>query len=323
MTFIALSLTHALERRTKLSVAGFEPSLPELQPQRSRLELSLRRIDPSRPLFELCLVVIELSFAKSRAAFKCLNKAVDLEGMALIPKDSYARISFFASRAEQWLERADEIGLSETSAEAIAEAVAAAREARAEASIAAEAAKSATARANLADETLTRLGAAAIRTIKAFAVSQPSESDEYAVLNAASIDRPQRPGPKRRTQGERDAAVPRISNVNATPDSFGNILLRWETVRGATMGAGAGMSYMISRRIDGGPEALIAMVGGPGPGRTSSTYLDDAVPIGARTLSYSVTPMQHGGIGKAASVGVVFGRVASPTTHTAPARVAA
>jgi hypothetical protein len=319
VAFFACCLIDALERHTKLSLAGFEPSMPELQPQPLRLELSLSRIDPPRPLFEPCSGRFELSFGKSQAAFKCLNEVVDLEGMALIPKDSYARLSFFASRAEQWVERADEIGLSETSAEAIAKAVAAAKEARAEASLAAEAAKSATARANLADETLTRLGAAAIRTIKAFAVSQPNEADESTVYSAASLDRPQRPGPKRRTQGERDAAVPRISNVSATPDAHGNVRLRWETVRGATMGAGAGMSYMVSRRIDNGPEALIAMVGGPGPGRTSSTYLDDAVPIGTRSLFYTITPSQGGGVGTANTASVQFGR----TPSMAQARVAA
>jgi hypothetical protein len=284
-----------------------------------RLELSLSRIDPPRPLFEPCSGRFELSFGKSQAAFKCLNQAVELESMALIPKDSYARLSFFANRAQQWLERADEIGLSEASAEAIAEAVAAAKEARAAASLAAEAAKSATARANLADEALTRLGAAAIRTIKAFAVSQPDESGESAVLIAASIDAPQRPGPKRRTQSERDHAVPRVINVKATPDSFGNVRLRWETVRSATMGAGAGMSYMVSRRIDNGPEALIAMVGGPGPGRTSSTYLDDAVPIGTRSLFYTITPSQGGGVGQANTAFVQFGRV----SHMTVARTAA
>lgn len=239
--------------------------------------------------------------------------------MALIPKDSQARLSFFATHAPHWVERADEIGLTASSAEAVADAVTAAKEARAAAYAAAEAAKSATLLANAADEALTRVGAAAIRTIKAFAASQPSEIDESTVYTAALIDAPHRPGPKRRTQGERDAAVPRISNVSATPDAHGNVRLRWETVRGATMGAGAGMSYMISRRIDNGPEALIAMVGGPGPGRTSSTYLDDAVPIGTRSLFYSITPSQGGGVGTANTATVQFGR----TPSMAQARAAA
>lgn len=230
--------------------------------------------------------------------------------MALIPKDSQARLSYFATRAPQWVERADEIGLNEVSAQAIQDAVTAAKEAKTAAYEAAEAAKFATARANLADESLTRLGAAAIRTIKAFAVSQPDPAESSAVLIAAGIDPPHRPGPRRRTQGERNDAVPRVINATATPDAYGNVQLRWESVRGATMGAGAGMSYAIARRIDAGPESLLAMVGGPGPGRTSSTYTDTAVPFGARTIFYTVTPRQGGGVGQSSTAFVQFGREA-------------
>jgi hypothetical protein len=301
-------LIDAFERRLNLQEAGFRPAAPELQPWRWRLELSRRRIEPLHPLFEPCFGRFELPFTKLQRALKRFDQTAELVGMALIPKNSQARLSFFATRAEQWLERAGEIGLSKASAGAVVAAVAAAAEARAAAVSAAEAAKAATARANLADENLTRLGAAAIRTIKAFAASQPDPSDESGVLIAASIDPPRRPGPKHRTQVERDNAVPRVITAVAAPDALGNVRLRWESVRGATMGAGAGMSYTIARRVNNGPRSLLAMVGGPGPGRTSSTYLDEAVPIGARSIVYTITPSQGGGVGRAANAYVQFGR---------------
>lgn len=227
--------------------------------------------------------------------------------MALIPKDATGRLAYFTTHAPIWLERAAEIGLDEEQAQAVLEAVEAAKAAQLAANMAAEAAKSATLRWNFADELMTRLGAGALRSIKACAAGQPTPTDESAVYTAAQVDRPNRPGPKRRDQAERNNAVPRVNTINATPDSFGNVRLRWTAVRGATMGAGAGMAYEIARAIDGGPEALIGVVGGPGAGRTSNTFTDEHVPHGARNIFYRVTPMQGGGVGTSSSATVRFG----------------
>ncbi len=228
--------------------------------------------------------------------------------MALIPKDSASRLSFFNTHAPIWEERAAEIGLSPEQASEVVAALAAAKEAQWQANIAAEAAKSATARWNLAEETLVKAGANAIRVIKAFAASQPESPNDVYI--AASIDAPARTGPKRRTQIERNNAVPNISRLEARPVANGQIDLSWQTFRGATMGAGAGMMYTIARRVDNGPETTIGVIGGPGPGRTSSTFRDERVPARARSITYSVTPMQGGGVGATKNTTVTFGTVA-------------
>lgn len=229
--------------------------------------------------------------------------------MALIPQDATKRYDFFNTLAPVWGERAAEIGVSEADMQDLKVAVEDARLARVQALAAAQAAEAATANARLADERMTRLGALAIGEIKSFAKRQPTREATGHVFTVAHLPVPGRPGPRHRDQSERNAAVPRVAQVWATPDAQGHVHLRWITHRGASMGAGAGMMYKVARQVDGAAAVVIGLVGGPGPGRTSNTFTDDAVPVGARHLSYSVTPMQRGGTGTSASVGVVFGRV--------------
>gem|GEM_PF-1627272 len=244
-----------------------------------------------------------------RAALKVLQANVESPRMALIPTDAVKRYDFFNTLAPVWGEHASEIGVSDKDISDLKAAVDDARIARAEALAAAQAAEAATANARLADERMTRLGALAIGEIKSFAKRQPTSQATGHVFTVAHLPVPGRPGPCARNQSERNAAVPRVAQVWATPDAQGHVHLRWITHRGASMGAGAGMMYKVARQVDDGAAVVIGLVGGPGPGRTSNTFTDDAVPVGARALSYSVTPMQHGGTGPAASVGVVFGRV--------------
>ena len=246
---------------------------------------------------------------KLRRSLKAVHEEVESPHMALIPQDAAKRSTFFQTLAPVWAERHAEIGVSEADMVDLKVAVEEARVARAEAVAAAQAAESATMKARLADERMTRLGSLAIAEIKSFAKRQETPHDVSNVFVAAQLPAPGRPGPRHRDQSERNAAVPRVVQVFATPDAQGAVTLRWITHRGASMGAGAGMMYQIAREVDGRASAVIGVVGGPGPGRTSNTFTDTAVPIGARHINYSVTPMQHGGTGTTAIVGVVFGSV--------------
>lgn len=237
--------------------------------------------------------------------------------MRVITQNPSERITFFEVHAPQWVERASEIGLSDEQAALVQAQTIATREAFARAYAAAQEARAATSAWQEESRRLRTIGGHAVQSIKAFAQSRSTEAETSDVYETALLPIPGRGGPKRRSQGERDAAVPRVRNVNAFPDAHGRITLRWTCGQGATMGAGTGMSYAIERwtNNDRATAQIIAVVGGPGAGRRDNTYIDDQVPSGTASVCYCVTPHQAGGVGRASlAVTVNFGTIAGAFT---------
>lgn len=238
--------------------------------------------------------------------------------MPVIPQAAGERLLFFRTHLSAWAEHAAAIGVDEESVAELAALVEAAAEARAHANDLEEKAASARLLARNADATMERAGQTIVRTIKAFAESVPLESSNVYAL--ALIPAPARPGPKRRDQSERNAAVPRIRTCTAEPNSHGEVTLTWTCGLGATMGAGTGMSYKIERWFNGQRAGahVIDVIGSPGPGRRSNVYTDRHVPPGLSTVQYQVTPIQRGGIGNAGPVAMVqFGMVGTTRAKAA------
>lgn len=229
----------------------------------------------------------------------------------VLPDNPAAQLRFFETHSTIWLAAPPSaIGLSDTQAAAVDEATARAAVAFAAAQVARQAARSATLDWETAAAALRELGGNAINTIKAFARA----SDDPNVFPAAGITPPGRPGPKRRSQSEADAAVPNIRTCAARPNAFGGVEVEWTCGMGATMGAGAGMMYRVMRSLDRGPSVLIEFVGSPGPGRRTVRFTDDSVPTGTRTADYTVTPMRGGATGRTGPIASVqFGSESGAT----------
>ncbi len=233
----------------------------------------------------------------------------------VLPDNPAAQLEFFQVHAQHWSVDPPAIGLSDALAAEVAAATARAAAAFAAAQVARQAARSATRDWEDAAASLRELGGNAINVIKAFARA----SDDPGVLIAASIAPPGRPGPKRRSPDEADAALPHIRTCSARPNAFGGVEVEWTCGMGATMGAGSGMMYRVHRSLDRGPSTLIEVVGSPGAGRRTSRFTDTTVPTGTRTAEYFITPMRGsatGEVGLSATVqfGGNAGAVGTPRT---------
>jgi hypothetical protein len=227
----------------------------------------------------------------------------------VLPDNPAAQLEFFQVHAPIWSAAPPAaIGMTDAQAAAVAAATARATAALAAAQAARQAARNATLEWEDAAASLRALGGSAITTIKAFAQASGDPAGG-GVFIAASIEPPSRPGPKRRTADEADAALPRIRTCVARPNAFGGVEVEWTCGMGATMGAGAGMMYRVHRSLDRGDFALIDIVGSPGPGRRTVRFTDETVPTGTRQVEYTITPMRGSARGRPGPSALVrFGR---------------
>ncbi len=212
----------------------------------------------------------------------------------VLPDNPASQLAFFQVHAPMWVAQAGTIGLGQEQAAQVAAATRAAAAALAAAEAARRASIDATRAWQDAAGELRRVGGAAVMSIKAHA----TVSRDPGVLVRAGIGAPEKPGPGRRSASEKSEALPRVRACTATPLNFARAKVEWTCGAGAMMGAGAGMSYRVSRSINGGPLKLIDVVGSPGAGRRTSTYVDESIPVGVQTVGYTITPMRGGAVGR-------------------------
>ncbi len=222
----------------------------------------------------------------------------------ILPDNPASQLAFFKDHGPVWVSESDSIGLSSEQADEVVAATARAAAALAVATAARSAAKAATLEWESAAAQMSRVGRKAISTIKSFALA----TDDIKVYAAAHLDRPGRPGPKRRDAIEAKAAMPHIRSFWVRPDASGGVEIEWTCGQGATMGAGGGVVYQVFRAVDGGPLTHLEVVGSPGSGRRSVRFIDTTCPAGVRFVQYQVRPIRGAAVGAAGPlVTVQFG----------------
>ncbi len=222
--------------------------------------------------------------------------------MSLVPQTRDARIAFYESKIALWTAAAASIGLTAEQVAALATAVEAARDSAAAQLLAQESAKTATQVARQADEVMSREGAAAVATIRAYAKS----TNDPDVYNIAGIPEPAEPGP---------VAAPGVPYEFVTELLQGGALvLRWKCDNPA---GASGTVYEVFRRPVGVGEAY-AFVGTAG----EREFADNTIPAGTAGVTYLVQAVRSTRRGKPAEFNVTFGGGGRPA-ETTELRVAA
>jgi hypothetical protein len=199
--------------------------------------------------------------------------------MARLPRTHAERIQFYQSHLAPWQESREVLGLTPAQMQALTERVARAKEmfAALQAQRSALLSAGIAFRAALAD--LNATGGAAMNTIHARAKS--AKDPLLYTLAHLPIPQPAAPQP-----------APRKPYQQATHRTqHGQQMLRWQC---KSPRRGEGTLYEIQRRLDGGPDQWLAVVG-------KRQFTDDTIPPGTAELTYTITAVRCGKRGLSAA----------------------
>lgn len=214
--------------------------------------------------------------------------------MAVLPSKKSELLAFITTRADTWVDKAAEIGLSSAQANKVKSDLEAAVGAFEDADVARAAAKSATMDSDLAIADLRTSAADAVKTIRNFA----ERSNDPGVYALAQIPAP----------GTRGPSLPpgQPTDLRATLEPGGAITLNWKATN---PGSVSRVVYLIGRRLDAQTTfTTIDFVGG-------KEFTDATLPLGTRTATYLITPRAGGLTGPAsAQFTVQFGVAPGGTT---------
>ncbi|QQS09697.1 MAG: hypothetical protein IPK69_03495 [Phycisphaerales bacterium] len=193
--------------------------------------------------------------------------------MAVLPSSIVDRLEWFEQRYQDWIDNSASVGLSPAQSDAVKQATVAARAAYNAAQAARIAAKNATIGQAAAMRTLSDLGADAIRYIRAFAESQPTQQQQDTVYQLASVPPPAPPTPA----GPPEAPTDLVGDPNAD----GTVTLNWK-------GSTANQTFFtIWRRI--GTSTTWTQVGAV----ASKTFIDATAPAGVASVRYTVRAQRN------------------------------
>lgn len=190
--------------------------------------------------------------------------------MSVLPDQINERIQWFEQRIASWIAAPAAIGLTPAQCTALDTAIKAARNAYNAAQAARIAAKNATIGQRNALNTLSDLGADALRFIKAFAESQNNPNTVY---QAASVPPPAPPTPS-------GPPTP-PTNLVADPNADGTVSLRW---RGSTAYQ---TFFTVWRRI--GNNTQWTQLGAV----ATKSFRDASVPVGTPSVVYVVRSQRN------------------------------
>jgi hypothetical protein len=157
--------------------------------------------------------------------------------MRIIPKPLAEMLDFFRNRVDAWGQDPAAIGLTEQTAQAVAQAVADMADAKREAELARQAAKAAGQRYRQAARRLRRVGAGAAQQVRGFAQSRPTPGQRSAVYEAALLPEPRQAGPGP------EPGTPTRFRVGLLQD--GAITLEWD----CDNGGGTHVAYEVRRAV--------------------------------------------------------------------------
>jgi hypothetical protein len=193
--------------------------------------------------------------------------------MSTVPSKINERIQWFEQRIDQWDASPASIGLSPSSVAALKTAIEEARSAYDTAQLARIAAKNATLGQGTMVRNMSDLGADAIRYIRAFADSRPTEVQRDAVYQAASVPPPAQPQPA-------GMPVPPTAVV-ADPNADGTVTIRW---RGSTANQ---TFFTIWRRV--GNMSTWSQIGSV----ATKSFVDAGVPAGTPSVRYYIRSQRN------------------------------
>lgn len=223
--------------------------------------------------------------------------------MRVIPKPLAEMLVWFQGRASAWTGNAGAIGLTESTAQAVADAAQAMAQAKREAELAREAAKAAGQRYRQAARTLRRVGTGAAQQIRGFAQSRPTEADRAAVYTLALLPEPRGAGVVAQP------GTPTEFRVGLLQD--GAITLAWD----CDNDGGTHVSYQVRRAVDGDIDAgrfeHLETVG-------ERALVDRTLPAGVSRVEYAVRAVRKArggsrgadGQGRGRGAGLVRGKEA-------------
>lgn len=209
--------------------------------------------------------------------------------MRLVPRTTTGTISFYAIRAQKWVEHAHEIGISVDEAETIGTLAAEAKALNLAQDQAMAQARAATYALDIKLKELRTRGSAAVSKIRAAA----EVDGGTGIYIKALIDPPRGPG---------------LSPSPGRPEHFtsallqnGEVVISWDCWNPD----GGGTIYEVRRAIDAGGRDFVH-IGHAGPDKT---YIDRTIPRGTPTVLYMVTPLRGSQRGPANIHTVNFGSV--------------
>lgn len=205
--------------------------------------------------------------------------------MSVPPSGIVDRIEWFEQRIESWTTGHALIGLTTAQCSALDTAILAARKSYQDARSARLAAKNATLAQASALRTLSNLGGDAIRYIRAFAQSQPTEAARDAVYENSSVPPLSPPTP---------AGPPEVpTDVVGDPNADGTVTLRWS-------GSTANQTFFsIFRRV--GNSTTWTQLGAV----AVRTFIDSTVPGGTPSVRYYVRAQRNNQVSPASDEAVV------------------
>ncbi|HVU62818.1 MAG TPA: hypothetical protein VHC70_02485 [Phycisphaerales bacterium] len=209
--------------------------------------------------------------------------------MATVPDKINDKIAFFEQRISSWSLTPTAIGLNAAQCTALASAIVNARKSYTDAQAARIAAKNATVNQTSMVRLMATLGADAIRFIRAYAESQPTQDAMDAVFQKASIDPPAPPTPA----GAPDA--PKM--VTADPNADGTVTIKWK-------GSTANQTFFSIWRKIGNSTTWMQL-----SSVATKSFIDTTVPGGTPTATYFIRAQRNNQVSPASDEAVVnFGQ---------------
>lgn len=206
-------------------------------------------------------------------------------------------VPWILARAAQWKVTPAAVGLTAPQATAIDDAAKDLSAAFEAANKARQESKNATQTQNDALRAVLTLTQQDIRIIDAFAANSANPA---AVYTTAQIDPPAVPGPVAPPGAVTDITVG-IEIVSGSP------ILKW---KGNNPAGSNNVSYVIKRRLAGAPVGVFTFVGVSGSsGPDARTFVDTTLPLGADSVSYTITAQRGSVAGPSTQVSVQFGSV--------------
>lgn len=188
--------------------------------------------------------------------------------MSTLPTSITERLEWLGSRIDAWTTAGPAIGLTPQTCQQLDDAIKAAQEAYDNAQKQRQVAKDATITQTAAVRDMTTLGSDAIRFIRAFADSRPTQAARDAVYAASSVPPPAPPAP----QPAPEAPV----DVVADPNADGTVTVRWKAT------GNSGVVYLVYRQLHGNTQwSQIGITG-------EKKLIDPTVPAGTVSVMYQL-----------------------------------
>ena len=205
--------------------------------------------------------------------------------MAVVPPGINEKIQWFESRIAAWTAAPTTIGLTAAQCTALATAIEDARKAYEEALAARIAAKNATLNQKTGVTVMASLGSDAIRYIRAFAESKPTEAQRDAVYTAASVPPPAQPQPAGPPEAPTD--------VVGDPNADGTVTIKWK-------GSTANQTFFTIWRRQGN-NTTWSQIGSV----ATKQFIDSTILAGTPSVRYYVRSQRNNQVSPASDEAVV------------------